>query len=237
MANLKSTVRFARDYQSAIALEADDLTELWKLLASRVGPTIAFARCQDHVTREFSSARKLLEFNNSRPRGIHTLSLLSRSADHRDKNAVVRFQSQRWSTIRVEIEASEPVVTRLSKDLESLLDGVKAWYRFPARLNFLVVVVLLFLVPWLAANLALATGWLQPSNATPSPKADAIFLWLQLGFIATGIGLDWLKARVFPIVSFRLGHGERRYRRLNRLRLAICVAFPVSLLAGLISRV
>ena len=218
----------------AFVCEADDLERLTKLLESHVGEVSWEIACADGIDRSGQDLTALLDFDNAPNRRIQRLRLRARG-NNAQCSASVRLGCL-FNVLDVSIDGPVEFVEQLRPALESQLYGLRAWYDPLARMDFVQVVFLLLLAAVLVATLAVAFDLIDSSNESPGPTARGqARLYMAIGGAAVvGWGLNKIRERLFPPVTFAIGQGKRRHENLEQIRWGVIVAFAVSLLAGLL---
>lgn len=228
---------FSTRLETAYALNGETLKKLFDLLSDRVGTVSIELRCIDDVTRKYEEVKKVLEFENPREKDITSVRLTARSADF-EKSATVEFRSEEWAGISIDLQASDPVVTRLRSDVLDILGGTRVWYSSFARLEFLAVGGLLLVLVYIAFLALFALGWIPTEKSNNVVRDTAIGYLIALGVVLLwGVGavlLNRVRKRVFPMGAFLIGQGQQRHEVTEKVRWGVVVAFIVSLVAGVI---
>ena len=71
-------------------------------------------------------------------------------------------------------------------------------------------------------------------SSGPTPRGTALVYTVIGGAIVVGWGLNRIRERLCPPVTFAMGQGKRRHENFEKIRWGVIVAFTVSLSAGLL---
>ena len=222
----------------AFVCHDEDLRRLIQLLESRVGPVSWTILCSDSIDRTGDDIEELLGFDNAPNRRIQYLRLRAHDAEDRCSAAV--SLGGRGNVIEASIEGSTGFVDPLHLVLESQLSGLREWYTRVARADFVVLFLLFLAFVGGGLFLLFGFGFIGVSNESPEPpeiqreRVVAIFFTVVLGVIVAGWGLNKIREKLFPLVTFAIGQGKRSYETLEKVRWGVIVALGVSLGAGLL---
>ena len=228
---MQASWRVSKD--EAFVCEAEDLERLTKLLKSRVGEVSWEIVCADGIDRSGEGLTALLEFDNAPNRTIQRLHLRA-WGNNAQCSASVRLGGV-FNALDASIDGPIEFVEQLRSALESQLYGLRAWYARVARMDF----VGLLLPFWVCTGIVLAIAFdlVDSSNESSGLTARGklrLFFTATLGVMVIGWGLNGIRKRLFPRVTFAIGQGKRRYGNLEKIRWGVFIAFGVSLLAGLL---
>lgn len=236
---MASTQRFVRD---GFVLTVEDLTNVAGLFRKLVGEPTFDVECTDHVSRDFSSLDQLLVFPNSRSKRIQSLRITAASPDSRTR-ASLTF-STGHSPLHVSADGPEEAVSRFSEEVNDSLEGMRPWYSFLAKRDFVNLGFLIVGTILVAAIVAIALGFVKtppPSPATSDPRAEATAYAVMIGGMAVvligAILLNRVRDRLFPLATFALGQGVERYRRAELWRWTVVIGFLVSVAASVTMKV
>ena len=228
--NVKAKWSISKD--GAFVCEAEDLERLTRLLELEVGEISWEIACADGVTRSGDNVAMLLEFDNAPNRKIQRLRLHA-GGYVAERSASVQLGGS-LDVLHVSIDGPAEVVDQLRPALESQLSGLRVWYGRVADFDFLGASMLFLFL--LGGTLFLAVVLLESSNesAETSRRPQAIFITVIVGIPVIAWGLNKIRDRLFPRVTFAIGQGKRRHEHLEKVRWGVIVAFGVSLSAGLV---
>lgn len=222
------------DLSHAFVLRPADVAKIWSAFSESIGPVKATARCTDNIEREFNSADELTSYENARPRAIRSLTIRARSKDW-DTSALLHVGSRLSTTIELNLEGPESRVLLVRDRLGELFAEIRPWYSMVTRIDFFVVVwaVMAFFVLVLTA---MGSGAKSERTLTfPEAVKAAAILVVFLGAIGALIaGINRLRDRFFPVVTFALGRGQDRYEFDEKIRWVVIIGFLVSAFASLV---
>ncbi|WP_131828063.1 hypothetical protein [Salinivibrio kushneri] len=193
----------------------------------------AIVQFSDKVEREVDAIEGLIGFENSRKRSILSIELKSHS-DDRNNIANIEFDSSEYRTITVKASGNDEFVTRISDEFSEFICGLKPWYSSISRLD-------VFWLVYAPVVLALmVTDMMHVSNSedvalTFKQSATAIGI---LALIVAALYffhklLNKWKNYLFPIASFAIGQGTKRYETQDKFRFTVVIGFFVSIAASL----
>jgi hypothetical protein len=220
-------------------LQPDDLTSLVAEMARLVGPVKLSAMCTDDMEREFDSLDALLTYDNASSRAISRLRLGARSSDY-DATASIRFDGSSTRNINWDVSADQATVYALSDLMESRVGILRPWYWRASRIGTAPVIWMLYM--W--ATLVLPAwrhvrsgGSISLPSALPGMSLPFGLVCLAgvAAFLAITKWLDRLKASVFPMSAFAIGHGAKRWKDAEIIRIVVVVGFLISLAASIVA--
>ncbi len=243
---MKAEFRTTRNH--AFVVHQDDLRKIWKLLEDRIGPVYASVECSDDVVRKFGDWEQLASYDNPPAKKMFDLLIRARSEDWK-KSADVSFSyspsdSQRRS-IHIQIEAAEQAGLEIKDKICDILDGTKPWYSALTRVDFTGIVFIFlfsFLLTYTAGSLYMISNgltWASEVSIKTGPEYYILYFFVLLLFgftvYSTGQRLNKLWSLLFPVAYFAIGHGEHRYKILEKVHWGIIIASVVSLAASIVS--
>lgn len=232
---MESAYKF--ELKDSYVVRLDDFKKIHALLSSRIGDTEITAECADNVSRNFSSLKELLKYENLKVSRIVNLNFRARSKDW-NKKAEIEF-IDRWyfGGIRIEIKARDDVVTRLRTDILDLIAGLRPWYNAINRFDVFGVLCLLP-IPFYLALLAwfVFFGSSETSESTPRMKALTYLLAIIISvvYLAIAYSIHRFRKIIFPHGIYALGQEVRRYEIQEKWRWGLLVSFVASLIAGFV---
>ena len=221
----------------AFVCEAEDLRRLIKLLESHASEVSWKIVCTDGIDRSGEDLAALLEFDNAPNRRIQRLHLRACSNDTQCSAYV--WLGGSFNVLEASIDGSIEFVDQLRPALESQLYGLRAWYTRIARTDFVKVSFLLLFSVSIVFFLLVAFGFVEGSNESPEPteptakRGFALAVTVVWGGLVVGWGLNKIRERLFPPVTFAMGQGKRRHEILEKVRWSVTFT-GVTLLAGLL---
>lgn len=220
----------------AFVVNCEDARKIWELLEDSVGKTEATAQCSDDMERKFSNSEDLLAYENPRGRQITQLCFTARSSD-RESRVDLTFSSGRYHpSIRLHATGPEALVSGLKQAITDKTAGIRPWYSPAVHIDFLYIVgALVFL---LIAIAQVMVGTTKPSGGMSLQEAIGGLgvIFGVFGLLALLIwGLNALRRRYFPVATFAIGQGERRYDFDEKIRWIVFVGLLVSVAGSIIA--
>lgn len=229
---MQSTYRDKFDH--AFVLSENDLRNVWRKLETYGDSVTAIVCFSDKVERKVESIEDLVSFENSKKRTILSIELKSRSNDP-DGSISIEFDNSEYRTITVNAAGDDELITRVSDELSEFTCGLKPWYSFISRLDVFWLVYAPFFLVVMIANMMHVSGS-QNVVLTFKQGAAAIGILVLIGFtlhFSHKLLNSW-KSYLFPIASFALGQGVKRYDTQDKFRFTVVVGFFVSIAASLV---
>ena len=225
----------------AFVIGSDELKKLAALLDERIGKVEIRVDCADDASRNFTSVRDLVAYENTKTKEIRRIHLAARSDDF-SKRATIDLSGSRWRGISLDFTARDDVVSRLRTETLDIIAGMRPWYSIMHRIDFVSVGFFSYILLWFGLLAVVAFRLVPVSDSTSStPSASAFAQLVIYGGIAAlfGIGIVFNRFRdsVFPRAVFAIGQGESRFNHLERVQWGIVIAFVVSFAAGLVTAV
>jgi hypothetical protein len=205
---------------SAFVLGSEEIRKLEGLL-KRIGPITLSAECADNVNRPFANVQDLLAFENDLKREILSLEIAARTSppertrsEDRTISVRVSFSKDTYARTRFWASGPEEEVLKFRDAAIPILDGIRPWFSSVAgerrRMNLVLTsCVLVGLSPY-------ARGF------SVDVFIAAIVLLLLSIFILP---------RFFPRGTFLIGQGSKRNDFSDKVRYAVSVSTPLSLMA------
>jgi hypothetical protein len=230
---------YTTDLQYAFVASPDALKKLATLLNNRVGNLTIRADCADDASREFTSIRELLAYENAKPKEIRRIHFSARSDDFTKRASIDLFGSQ-WRGISVDYHARDDVISRLRTDTLDIIEGMRPWYSPVHRVDFVSLGFFAYFVLWFGLLALIAMNIFPESDSNPqsSPRSRAIAQLIIFGSIGllfvSGIMLNRFRDSVFPRAVFMIGQGHSRFKQLEKFQWGGVIAFVASLVAGVV---
>ncbi|MCT7941550.1 hypothetical protein [Shewanella holmiensis] len=217
----------------AFVLNESDLRNAWRKLETYGCSVTAIVQFSDKVEREVETIEDLIGFENSKKKSILSIELKSRS-DDRNSITSIEFDSSEYRTITVNATGNDELVTRISDEFSEFICGLKPWYSSISRLD----VFWLVYVPGFLA--LMITDMMHASNSegvalTFKQSATAIAILALIGsalYFSHKLLNKW-KNYLFPIASFAIGQGVKRYETQDKFRFTVVIGFFVSIAASI----
>jgi hypothetical protein len=194
---------------------------------------------QDSLSREFSTLKDLLQFENPPQKNILSLRILGYSTDFKTKFSIV-FSGEASRNISISIAGDEEAVASMSASFDETLAAVRPWYSLLGQANFYAITYAIVLVPAAVIVFSVAFGIVKLTSSRP---VDAVYVMysvmkgLSLGMLPPILGFVFhqIQRKVFPMGVFAIGQGAKRHKDRETIRTVVVVAFTVSLVSSIVA--
>jgi hypothetical protein len=225
------------EFQShAFILAPDDLRRFDDACTRYIGPPAYDAECADKLVRSYANIDELIQYENPKASEIRLLTCRARSPDY-SAEMTLSWSHSGDRNVYMSLAADERVAGSMNQELDNRLEATRAWYSFIARPDLLALVERAVSILVVLAVLSMAATFLA---AGPSQFQVASTLRTLSRGVITGAAiviplaiLEWLRTRFFPMGTFRLGQGQKRFEDSERLRVVVIFGFAVSVAAGI----
>ena len=217
----------------AFVLHENDLRNIWQKLETYGGNVTATVQFSDNVARNVHNIEGLIDFENSNKRAILNIKLESLS-DERDSRTIIEFDNSSYRTIAVISSGNDDLVTRVSDELPEFISGLKPWYSSISRLDIFWLIFVPFVLAFTFADM-MHTSSSQNVALTFSQSATVVGMVALAGlalYLFHKLLSSW-KNYLFPIASFAIGQGAKRYDTQDKFRFTVVIGFFVSIVASL----
>ncbi|WP_027858201.1 hypothetical protein [Marinobacterium jannaschii] len=219
--------------EHAFVLHDNDLRKLWQKLEAYGCSVTATVKFSDKVERKITNIEDLLSFENSKKRSIQSIKFQSHS-EHGHNRTSIEFDSSIYRTITVSSSGDDELVTKVSDELTEFTSGIKPWYSSVSRLDVFWLIFVPFVLAFMFADMMHASSaedvaltFKQSATAIGAIAAIGLGLYLSHKLLST-----W-KNYLFPIASFAIGQGAKRYKTQDQFRFTAVIGFIVSIAASL----
>jgi hypothetical protein len=225
------------ELDNAFVLRAEVLSQIWALLAEKVGPVLADIYCSDRITRDYVTSEALLKYENPPGRSIQRLDLYARRAD-KSFYARISLRGERKPLVRIEADGEEQGVTNLRDTLLDIFAGTKPWYSSVSHSDGISSAIAFFTVFGTSVMLLfLLFGRTVEGQSTTVlvgslPLLVASIVAIVVVSLGSAYAMPKLVNRWFPRAVFAIGQGKARYERLERFQWVVLIGFLVSLAAS-----
>ncbi len=228
-------VHATEKFSSAIIIDEDGLSKLWKHINDFIGDVSAKVSCIDGLERKFKNLDDLLSYENTVRAAAKTIELYGYGTNS-DRSVTMTIGSKYGVPVEVSIHGDEQDVIIIKNKIIDSVSGMRAWYSPIATVDFSIIggliLGMLILVLWL----------MTPSTTDKQTERSLIEVILRVGLaLLSGtpififlVGITKLHARYFPIISILIGQGKQRYRIDEQVRWTVVIGFIVSLTASAI---
>lgn len=235
----------SQSFKIAFVLDESLLRSITNLL-QEVSQEIEYhVGCSDGSSIQCTSLEEVLQVPNSKERQITYIVLITPLG--KAPSIRLRFRGRPFDdSIEYEVSGDEKSTFFVSDKLDECISNLRQWYTPVAFLSFLELLLLFFLgiligsvavVVFYTANTPVI---LDLSEPIVEDKTDGdrflLRLFLQImGIFILSAAIKFLFERIFPIATFAIGGGLKRYKGLVIIRHALGVGFGLALLASLIA--
>lgn len=226
--------KFSETLTFSVAVGEEGLKKIYSLLSNRIGPVEVAAECEDRTDRNFGDLRDLFAYENPPRKRVRDLTFFAQSTEG-DKSARVGFHDHWYRRgIRIEIEARDDVVGRLSQELRDICQGFKTWYSFLNRLDLGDTSVAVFALMYFGFLAGVAFRWIPSSNRevvlTSYHRAVGILALVAFLFVYGSIfyGLSRLRRRIFAPVVYLIGQERAAEKAMENWRWVAVVGLAIS---------
>jgi hypothetical protein len=224
------------NHYGALIIKSSDIETLWKLLDEEFEEIQIKIKCNDGISRTYSSYKEFEKFDNPKSKEIR--SIFVNGYDKYMLNAYIDFSSSNRITSSLSIKADEETISRLRDKYTDLIDNSSPWYSKISRIDFEKIFFFI-------GGVAFALLLIYSQSVSEEGKEKPGFLEILIAFLVViaAIGIIFffipfvlksIQEKYFPKVSFLIGLGNDRYNHAEKIRWGIIVAFTVSLVAGLL---
>ena len=222
--------RFQHDFKKTFVLTRDDVKKVWERTAA-LGLTVAATiHCSDGIIREFSSLDDLLAYENA-PSGKITSLIIFGDNQRGATVAKVEFFEAYQRTVRASYDGEEAQLLDWKRGISDLVDGMLPWYRAIAQIDVSEVC--------LGAGLGLIGLSIVVPDSFRIGAAKSLLVSagciLALGAVVLGVVFRRFFNRWFPVSTFALGQGVRRFEDDEKIRWGIIVALLIGIVGSIIS--
>ena len=226
-------VSFEENIDKPFVLRLDCLKKIWDPIKGEFEKVDVSMRCSDKASRKFSTWNEIRDYKNQPEKEVIGLSVYAREySGGESKEVSIFFRSDsEVSPMSIGIKGSEGFVDTLKEEIYSSIEDAKIDHPVLSRINYAACsAVILAMVISLGIMLALgkvARGDFfdiekmkdQFVNNTFSVLASSIIgILIPPCTLLGGKALDRLMERLYPPGFFALGQGEKRYKRLEKIR-------------------
>lgn len=201
-------------------------------------------KCKDDTTIEFTSIDELLAFSNTKERQISKLTI--KTPYSCDTYVSISFKNIDilGDSVEYDISGADEKVILIENKIKDNIDLIREWYPQISAGWFLSIIVKTVIT---ITILEVAFRYLKKNGqALMSPNLYGIviplfnnIMLLLLLFVLFFVGLFapnlTISKIIFPVGSFAIGDGIRRYNQSIFWRRTVIAGFIVSVVAGLVT--
>ena len=212
------------DLRGAFVVDGKAVSQLWQYAQEFTSAASATVKCADDITRTFDTIESLLTFENAKRISIEKLCIEGRSRE-KGRDITITIGRPYSPTASLVISGEELDVSIMKTKVSDTIFGLKAWYEWLATIDLIfawLVVFLFLLVPSMLMN-SRGTAQVFPAGNTLFAAVISLGIVLAIGL---AIWVVWLlRGRFFPVVTFAIGQGIRRYHFDEQIRWVVVVGF------------
>jgi|GEM_PF-6890637 len=209
-------------------LDEESLRKVYLIFFKEFKKITIRANCNDSTYKEFYDLEELLNFENNSSRRILELRLESFQFNHDKidsdeeyKRAELHFRNARYlPPVNLEIKGEDKFVQGFKDEIGHVLEGIKPWYWFISKCNFISLFQNLLLI--ICLFMFLIGLYLNRSNLSGTfEEININWLFISL-LIASPFLLGWplnkLRNALFPSSFFKLGQQKNKYDQLLKIQ-------------------
>lgn len=227
--DLTVTSTFSRETKWAITVEPENLRKIVAEM-NLDGKLTITAGCVDRTDRKFENVEELIKYANPWERRIQTLTFESASATSPEV-IYVRLGLFSWRTTEIRIIGDDSFVSNKRDQILTELAGARPWYAFLHLTDPLTAILVIFVTFLVSLSFLYVFGAFGPPKrtiTTPSSEIPAAYFIVWTAYFFAGVGiLKILRHIIFPAVSFRIGHQEKRFQTLEKFRWLLVSALVI----------
>lgn len=231
-------VTYSKELTHAFVATPENLKDIVNLFEKHVGTVEIRADCQDDISRNFDSVEKLIAYRNPKSKALHRVYFYARS-DDRLITARIRFLDSIWVGILIDLTGPEDVVSILKEETLDIFSGMcpgynimslrdKSWIVGAVGAVIGAVSMMLILMLYNIKEIEI-TFIMFLQEIMPIQLILALFL-MSICFLVFKKPYNYL----FPNAVFRIGQGNSRFERQQKVRWGVIIGFGVSLAASLV---
>lgn len=224
---------YSYDKKHAFVVNESELRKIWVKLEGADHDVKAIVKFNNNVETTVNKIDDLMSFENSKKRKILSVSMISTSKCHENRSCI-KFESDMFRTVSISTSGDHDFVTKNSDELPEIVSGMKPWYSIISRLNILFLLYIPLLIVCIFAFLMKNSSDTETIYSfSDSAVLIVTCILLMFGMHAFEKLLISLKNNLFPVASFAIGQGVKRYETQDKFRFTVIVGFVVSVFASL----
>lgn len=237
-----------RSHKIACVIDEIALRQLGRILSEIDAPPCFTVSLEDGTKLEFDAVEKVIDMANSKTNPIVGIDARVRDKGQ-DKEIAVYLANplMTGSPVYYSIAGSQQECILWSRQLDEWVSEAKAWYSRIANVDFVTfnfgLLVGLILALFVVAAIYILLGGVSTENGGDAKSEDssplnAILILAAVMAFLLGSILNVVRNRLFPVWTFAIGYGKKRYEGQKRLRefigVAVIVSFLINVLAALV---
>jgi hypothetical protein len=213
-----------REKYLAFAVDSDSLRKLDAILRQAQGEVVYRLTCSDGSTIEYPDLEQVLAFPNSPRRAITAMDVRAGWTGH--AGCELKLKNRRiLESVSYSVSGDERLVYDLSDKLDDWISQATEWYTF-------------FSFPFTGAVFGLIGLAALTSVMTPleqrfphlKPLMDTLSIGLLVLLVSALVAIP-----LFPVGSFLIGAGVKRYNNLRFIRYGIIATLILGVLGSIIA--
>ena len=221
--------------KSTFVLTANEIKKIHSLIKNYCGNVNMKIHCKDDLIREYNDVEELLEYENMKDKEIISMSFSSFGRDqYIDRIVSLSFESQRYSNVYISIEGAEDETIKLNEKIHERFEALRPWYSIFSEIEFIYVTFGIFFTLILLIILMSILGQMkQDELASTRYSFSSGFITASIPMVL-GFLLNRLKKIIFPLSTFAINQGEKRFKNYEDFRKIFLGGLIVSILGSII---
>src|SRR5437763_8782902 len=125
-------------FDKSYVLTAEDLQRVADSFAVNIGTPRVELQCSDLITRAFETADAATDYDNAPSKRIESVRIIAFSPDTSER-AFLTISAGEGSSFFLSLDASEEHVRKLKEAIDDRVAGMKPWYAWLTRINFMTI--------------------------------------------------------------------------------------------------
>jgi len=227
-------VHASRDLPGAIIVDEDSIKRIWAHVEGYTNAPLAEVKCSDEITRTFDTLEGLIGYENNPRAFIKQIEISGRSRE--PARSITITLGRNYSTpTSLSIRGEEIDASTAQEKVRDTIHGMKAWNSKVATFDMFTLWLIVMTMSLVILQL------MAPSDSTPRPGRslnEALHALPNVILVLGGVALlvwatVFIRRRFFPLVSFPIGQGIKRYQFDEQIRWTVIVGFIVGLTASI----
>ena len=208
-------------HEQAFVIKNEDLKKIDSLFKKFNAEPEYSVETVDGFRTTYYNLDDVLNLENPSSNSIERVKISGRSANP-SWQAWIIFGKGRIANIRYSITIEDRINQMISELIGTRIEAVKPWYSRLSRTDFISYTMAMFSGAIIVSWLLIAIGFFETSGEEITTEEDALVKLLTVLIIGAVFGLGWLlnkfRSKFFPIGTFAIGQGLRRYEVLEKIR-------------------
>lgn len=224
--------RYSKD-TSVFVIEWKDLERLVVEIRNHLPVLSISTSSEDGLLRTFEDFIDLKNFNNSKRSAIIRIGIIARDLE-RSQRFNLSMSSLGHNNVSLSIDCEEDIAYKLINLYDDTMDSVRPWYSWIARTDWSSIIFAIMCAFILGFSLVLQIQGKLDSVRWSEFKIAFDFQSLLFGMIpmAAGIALNSIRTKFFPMGTFSIGDGVKRFKNLEVYRTVVIMGVVISVAAS-----